>query len=692
IISSIPIVATRFVIINPTDDTVDNPIAVTVQAQDNSGNIDTNCQSDVTLNLGGSATGGGLVDIVNGVGTINISDTLAETISLSLSDSQGTGLDVSSVQDVVFSVGSVRQFSLNNPGDMAAGTRIGYTVTRKDQFGNLVSSGLTTAYLYGLPAEITKKFYDTESGGSEIAFINISDGSSSAQFWYYDEHAAASTIVVSDNAASPDGGAGIADADDQVTVSTGLAAKFIINDPGDMAAGTRIGYTVSRQDQFGNPVITGVTLVYLYTSSTGPAACFYDSAIAGLVVNSIPIDDGNQSANFWYFDDNPGTWVVTASDSTPLPDGNIGVIDAADSVIVSLDPIVATRFVIINPGNAIIGTPLNVVVQAQDNSGNIDTTYQNDVTLNMTGSATGGGLVDIVNGAGNVNISDAVAETVTLSLSDSQATGLDISSSLQIIFSASPIFNFGGAAGTEISPPLVGRVSFSGIAYPGANLSMAAIKETENIIEKNIVSSSDGSFEITFTGLSAGSRAFALLVQDKDGRTAQSKVFDLNLVNSSSILDVNNIIVSPTVGFPRSTITKGDFLAVVGYSSPGSKLEIVIDGQPINAQVIAGTGGAYKYLYNTALLDVDSHTIRARQTAGNGMQSEFSPQKVFFTTNLTVPKTDFNNDGKLNVSDWSIFLARWYSTDAAVNMLDDLNKDGKVDATDFSIFIRTIRI
>src|SRR2546426_6209068 len=42
---------------------------------------------------------GGLVDIVNGVGTKSISDQLAQTVNLSLSDSQGTLFNVSSVQD-----------------------------------------------------------------------------------------------------------------------------------------------------------------------------------------------------------------------------------------------------------------------------------------------------------------------------------------------------------------------------------------------------------------------------------------------------------------------------------------------------------------------------------------------------------------------------------------------------------------
>jgi hypothetical protein len=132
-------------------------------------------------------------------------------------------------------------------------------------------------------------------------------------------------------------------------------------------------------------------------------------------------------------------------------------------------------------------------------------------------------------------------------------------------------------------------------------------------------------------------------------------------------------------------------LATIGYATPGSKLSIEVDGEAVIADIIAGADGTYKYLLGTSSLSLGSHTIRAYQTTDDGVKSEFSSQKVFFTTNLAVPKTDFNNDGKLNISDWSIFLARWFSTDSVTKMLNDLNNDKKLDATDFSIFIRTLR-
>jgi len=94
-------VVTKFTILQPTNGTTDNPIPVTVQAQDQYGNLNTGYQTGVTLvTSGATATGGGLVTIVNGVGTKNISDITPEIVTLSLTDSQNTTKNVTSTKTV----------------------------------------------------------------------------------------------------------------------------------------------------------------------------------------------------------------------------------------------------------------------------------------------------------------------------------------------------------------------------------------------------------------------------------------------------------------------------------------------------------------------------------------------------------------------------------------------------------------
>ncbi|MDD3531156.1 MAG: hypothetical protein PHV99_00985 [Candidatus Pacebacteria bacterium] len=690
-VNAAPIVATRFVILPPVNGTVDAPITVTVQAQDGSGNVDTSYESDVTLSATGTVTGTGLVNIVNGVGTLPLSDTHAGTRTLSLADSQGTGLDVSSTQPLTFAPGAVAQFSLDNPGDSAAGVRIGYTVTRKDQYGNLVTTGATDAYLYSSSTGVNKKFYDSASGGSAITSLVISNGNSSGAFWAYDEKAGNWFITVSDNATAPDA-SGIADASDAIAVQPATVAKFLLNDPGNMTAGTRLGYTVTREDQYNNLVTTGVTLAYFYSSSTGTTTAFYAVAVGGAPTTFATINDGSSSGTFWYYDETPGTWLITASDNASAPD-SAGVQDAVDSVTVSAIPIVATRLVILPPASVQVGTPAIVTVEAQDENGNVDTTIVSGVTLRTDGSATGAGLVTMTNGVGTISLSDTVAETVTLSLSDTQSTGLDVSSTQSLLFSAIPVVPVtgvsGGGTGLEPVPAITG-VQISGRAFPNASVQVLAVSPAGATLAGQATARANGSFSILLKGITVGIGSYGIVGVDDLGRTTQIKAFNANYTSSNALLALDTAL-SPTLGLVRPTVRQNDTVGFIGMAVPGYTVSAQVDGKAVSVTAKADADGAYKILYPTGSLSLGSHTVRVRQTSPSGVASDFAPQKVFTVTTLFTPQTDFNQDGVINVQDWSIFLSRWSSSNKATQLLDDLNGDGKVDVTDLSIFVRTLK-
>lgn len=97
-------------------------------------------------------------------------------------------------------------------------------------------------------------------------------------------------------------------------------------------------------------------------------------------------------------------------------------------------PTEAIKFVILKLSDSTVGIPVIITIEAQKSNNQVDEFYQNDVTLIVSGSATGAGLVDIVNGIGTIEINDVVAETVALSLSDTEFTGLDVSSTHEVIF------------------------------------------------------------------------------------------------------------------------------------------------------------------------------------------------------------------------------------------------------------------
>jgi alpha-tubulin suppressor-like RCC1 family protein len=130
--------ANRYVIVDPIDGTAGTPVPVTVRAEDQFGTVDVQEQRDVRLVASGSASAGA-VDIINGVGTIDVTDNTAETVILTLSDdveNPPTGLDVSSTQDLTFSPAAVA-YAILDPVDGTVNTPVTVTVEAQDQSGEV---------------------------------------------------------------------------------------------------------------------------------------------------------------------------------------------------------------------------------------------------------------------------------------------------------------------------------------------------------------------------------------------------------------------------------------------------------------------------------------------------------------------------------------------------------------------------
>ncbi len=688
-VNAIPVIPTKIIILNPTDSIAGSPTAVTVKAVDDTGALDTSFDNTVTLNTSGSTLGGGIITILGGIGTVNINDNSAETVNLSLSDTGGTALDVSSTQDVIFSPGPVTQYTINDPGNNTAGFRSSYMVTRKDQFGNLVTSGINTVYLYTNSLGILGKFYDAGSGGNIIVSTNIVDGQSSSSFWYEEGTAGSWTVTVSDNNTAPDGNTGIADVNDPILISPAVTHDFTLNDPGNMTAGTRLNYTVTREDLFGNLVTNGPENVYLYSSSTSVNKAFFGAVTGGSAINFVTIPDGASSINFWYFDDTAGTFIITASDNSSSPDGAAGIADAADSVIVNNAPIVATKFVINAAPDVLIGATATVTINAEDNNGNTDTTFTGNVTLAATGSVTGEGVVHLVHGIGTIDISDNVAETSTFSILDTSSTGLDVSSTQTINFNSVLVL---GGSGGEIAIPPNFAIKFSGKASLGSLINVLGIPSGGSLagavsLGQDVVSKLDGSFTLGLNNPDTKSSSYAVTLTDENHVSGQVKFFP----NIPDVATLNNIVFAPTINLLRSAIRKTDFLNVYGYANPGSVVQAQFDGTTSAKETVAtASDGTYKLLISTANLALGKHTVRVKSVT-NGKSTDFSLTRSFTLSNIFRPIVDLNDDGIVDVRDINIFNTDWASTDPAVRIKLDFNGDGKVDLQDVSIFTQALK-
>jgi len=643
--------AIKFIFDNVTSSAVaGSNVVFNIEAVNASGTIDTSFQQGVTLTVGGSGTGGGLVTIVDGEGTSTVSDNVAQNVALGLQDSQSTGLDVTATANVTFTPGPVTQLILNHPGNMNVNTRLGYTVGREDQFGNLVSVSSTEVDLSTNSGSVNAAFFTAASGGTQITSTVISGGSTSTLFWYFDDTSGSRTI----SAASP----GVTSANDTMTVAAG-AVKFI----------------------FAN-VSSSVT----------------------------------------------------------------------------------------------VGNSATANVYAVDSANNIYPSYNGGVSVTTSGSATGGSLVNLVNGVGTTTITDATAETVTLGLLDTQSTGLNVGATSQIIFNPVPVVSVtpstpsaplpgGGPAPTlipfGIQPGVT--ITFSGMAYPGATVSVVRKDlglQAAPVTQATPVAA-DGSFLVELDNVvRLTGQTYLLSFVDKNGLIAQTKAYNIPVQDK---IVYGNILAAPTLGFQNaSVVEKGTPLVITGYATPKATVELFIDGNAAGTVLVKDPTGKYIYPLNTDTLGFGRHSVWAIQknsqsatqvsgytnslskdeifvddatngviiskststglyafvpaiTGGTGgsslpvvvgqmyqkqAESDFSNQQSFTISPLSNPKLDLNGDGVVDIKDLSIFLSYLKTLNVAVTSFHisdpnivktlDFNGDGTVDVNDLSILAAAI--
>ncbi|MBU6141885.1 hypothetical protein KGO95_02045 [Patescibacteria group bacterium] len=267
------------------------------------------------------------------------------------------------------------------------------------------------------------------------------------------------------------------------------------------------------------------------------------------------------------------------------------------------------------------------------------------------------------------NISTSMSATVTISVSTVTV----------------PAASVGGVSPTN--------VSFSGQAYPGGTIAVLEKSILDAMYQNIPITSSaiqpDGTFSFSYTALLQGKYLFVLRAKDKDSRESGIMSFTADLI-SRNTFTANDLLFEPTVGVATSTVTKGDPLQIDGYAAPGSLIQFAIDNI-MSGETRANQDGSYSFATSTVSFAIGSHTIQARQTAASGQVSDLSPAASFTVSSLPFPKADLNGDNVINITDWSIFLYRWSSTDPALHSAIDMNGDGKVDITDLSIFLSALR-
>lgn len=248
----------------------------------------------------------------------------------------------------------------------------------------------------------------------------------------------------------------------------------------------------------------------------------------------------------------------------------------------------------------------------------------------------------------------------------------------------------GGRGGGDILPSGT-KVVFSGIAYPGSKVIL--LKDAQ--IVASVLADPSAAFNISLSGLSAGSYIFTIYSEDDAGRRSLLKVYPMTLTFGASVT-VNNIFIAPTIEVDKSEVKRGDSVAIFGQSAPSAEITVVVNSEEeFLGKTTADENGAYLYNFDTSQLDMGEHLTKSK-AAKDGTISSFSRAISFLvgTKNIMAGlgkkalKGDLNNDGRVNLVDFSI-AAYWYkrpiSAAFAPKEAERLNGDGRVDLADFSI-------
>jgi hypothetical protein len=207
----------------------------------------------------------------------------------------------------------------------------------------------------------------------------------------------------------------------------------------------------------------------------------------------------------------------------------------------------------------------------------------------------------------------------------------------------------------------------------------------------------DSNFSATLSGLSSGNYTFALYGEDSEGKRSTLFTFSV-FVTSGATTKIGGIFIAPTINTDKTEVKRGDTITIFGQTIPSAEVTVQVNSeQAFFVKKEADEKGVYLMNFDTSVLEQGQHTTHAKALS---LEGEITPssQVVSFlvgskSVSAQLPKVSFrkgdlNNDGKVNLVDFSI-AAFWYkrtlSQEFKLTEKERLSGDGLVTLADFSI-------
>lgn len=259
----------------------------------------------------------------------------------------------------------------------------------------------------------------------------------------------------------------------------------------------------------------------------------------------------------------------------------------------------------------------------------------------------------------------------------------------------------GGGGSAPTIPSQATKVVLKGRAYPGANLTV--FKDGTTIATLKADSKGNFQAEVEVAG---GLYTFSVYAIDSENRRSLTTSFTTN-VPSGKITTLSDIVIAPTIGADKSQVKYGNDISFFGYAYPQSDINVIINSEEvITDKTKSDALGHWDYTLNSRLLEKGEHTTKSQIVTPDNLISPFSESLAFQVgeqdtafgrveervreARPRAPRCskngDINNDGKINLIDFSIMLFFWNQR-SPKNPCADINGDGIVDLFDFSIML-----
>ena len=225
---------------------------------------------------------------------------------------------------------------------------------------------------------------------------------------------------------------------------------------------------------------------------------------------------------------------------------------------------------------------------------------------------------------------------------------------------------------------------FDGFAYPDGKIFLY----DNNAPFSQLLNDVSGRFATSFRLMSLEDKhVFSVIAYDREGNVSPSKTFPSELYERGGLTD---ILIAPTITLHKRALGNNETLRISGYATPGNKVQVEIDGRIVGT-VPTIASGYYALLAPLSSFTKSGHMARALQITVQSRTSDYSLLKAFQISEPFAVHADLNNDGKLTVSDWSIFLSSWISRDDIARKKIDFNSDGRITIFDLSVFLSSFR-